>query len=129
MGCADLIGIPYQEHGRTLSGSDCMGIVYLFNRKLGKQVPDYRTEYASSIDPEAVNQVVEQHQSEWLEVEEPEVGDLLLFCIRGWPVHVGVYIGGNRFLHSLKGCNSCIERLNSITWNRRLKKVLRWVGN
>ena len=37
---SDLIGIPYIEHGRTLSGLDCYGLAILVEKRLGKKLQD-----------------------------------------------------------------------------------------
>jgi proteasome lid subunit RPN8/RPN11 len=54
-----------------------------------------------------------------------EIGDVLLFQFsKVYPQHVGIYMGGNRFLHQpLKG-QSRIEQIDGI-WAQNLKAVLR----
>jgi hypothetical protein len=41
---------------------------------------------------------------------------------------VGLYLNQSDFLHCFRGCNSCIERLDSHNWNKRLLGVYRWNG-
>lgn len=37
---SDLIGIPYKEHGRDLSGLDCYGLAIIVERRFGKELKD-----------------------------------------------------------------------------------------
>lgn len=37
---SDLIGVPYQENGRTLEGLDCYGLAIEVERRLGKKLLD-----------------------------------------------------------------------------------------
>lgn len=37
---SDLIGIPYKEHGRDLSGLDCYGLAILVEKRFGKNLKD-----------------------------------------------------------------------------------------
>jgi proteasome lid subunit RPN8/RPN11 len=60
------------------------------------------------------------------EVQEPQVGDILLFNIASHKInHIGVYIGNNRFLHHLYARESC-EDVSLSKWHKQLKKILRY---
>lgn len=37
---SDLIGIPYRENGRTLSGLDCYGLAIMVEKRFGKTLQD-----------------------------------------------------------------------------------------
>lgn len=123
---SDLLGIPYRERGRTTEGVDCWGLVCLFHRKLGVDIPDYLATYKSSSDMEGVGEAITEQKQNWLKVDEPEFGDVLVFNICGFPCHVGVYIGSGDFMHSFNGTDVCIERLGSLSWSRRLLETYRW---
>jgi len=122
------IGIPYKPKGRSMMGVDCMGLVYLFYRDaLGMEIPSYAVDYSSSEDRVSVAGAIMDNLPNWRKVSKPMFGDLLVFNILGLPVHVGVYLGNGDFLHGFMRTQSCIERLDSITWDRRLNGVFRWV--
>jgi cell wall-associated NlpC family hydrolase len=65
----------------------------------------------------------------WYKVEKPELGDVLIFRIKGYETHCGIYLSDGDFLHSLAGRQSCIENLNDSNWNRRITRMYRWLGS
>jgi len=126
MRCSDYIGIPYKERGRSLDGVDCWGLVCLMYADMDINVPSYLHEYITSSDIDSVATAINKNKSNWRKVEAPDVGDVLVFNIMGFPCHVGVYVGQGDFIHSFRGTAVCVERLNSISWSRRLSEVDRW---
>ena len=126
MRCSDYIGIPYKERGRSLDGVDCWGLVCLMYADMDINVPSYLHEYITSSDIDSVATAINKNKSNWRKVEAPDVGDVLVFNIMGFPCHVGVYVGQGDFIHSFRGTAVCVERLNSISWTRRLSEVYRW---
>ncbi len=82
-----MVGTPYRYGGSSPeSGFDCSGLVYYSYRNAGIKVPRttqklYRDTF--KVDPRAL-----------------QPGDLLFFNIEGKISHVGIYVGGMRFLHS-----------------------------
>jgi len=126
MRCSDYIGIPYKERGRSLDGVDCWGLVCLMYADMDINVPSYLHEYITSSDIDSVATAINKNKSNWRKVEAPDVGDVLVFNIMGFPCHVGVYVGQGDFIHSFRGTAVCVERLNSISWSRRLSEVYRW---
>ena len=123
----ELIGVPYQDHGRG-PAFDCWGLCLAFYEKVfGKQLPDY-TNYSSAEDKRAVSAVIAEHAPNWEEVNPDHIreGDILVFRIGGVPFHTGVYLGLNEFIHCHRHTRSCVERLNSVVWRSRLQAVYRW---
>lgn len=121
------IGIPYLNRGRDREGVDCWGLVQLWHKEqLGVTVPDYLWAYTSAEDHGSVANAINENKVNWLKVSEPEYGDVLVFRIMGYPIHVGIKLHGDDFLHAFKGTQSCVERLSSLSWSRRLTEVYRW---
>jgi len=121
------VGIPYGNRGRGWDQLDCWGLVQLFYKEeLGIEVPDYLWAYTSAEDHGSVALAINKNKVMWSKVEKPEYGDVLVFRIMGHPIHVGIKLDNNDFLHAFKGTQSCIERLNSLSWARRLTEVYRW---
>ena len=124
----DYIGIPYADKGRSRSGLDCYGLLQLWmSEQLGISIPDYLEVYTSSSDRDSVAGAIAENKVGWTPVEDPEFGDALLFNILGAPMHVGIKLDGNDFLHAFQNCDSCIERLDGVAWSRRLVGAYRWV--
>jgi len=121
------IGLPYSPKGRSRSGVDCWGLVRLFYLEIFKvELPSYLMEYSSSEDSSSVADAVRNNLPNWSKVDVIEFGDLLVFNVLGFPCHTGVALNSNDFLHSFMNTNSCIERLNSISWSRRIHGIYRW---
>jgi len=80
------VGAPYRYGGATTSGFDCSGLVQFSYRQAGKSVPRTTGQLWSSSTP--------------VRRENLQVGDLLFFNIEGKMSHVGIYVGGQRFVHA-----------------------------
>ena len=127
MNLAKYIGLPYAPQGRSRQHVDCYGLVYVVYRdEIGVVLPTYTDDYDDPDNSEEVSQAIERHAGSWKKVLVPQVLDVLVFNMRGLPAHCGLYIGNGDFLHSMKGTATCIERLNSITWAKRLAGCYRW---
>lgn len=130
---ASYVGIPFQTGGRERTGADCWGLLSIAYREVfGIALPSYAAHY-DSLNRDVLADVVQTHlpSSPW-RVIPPEtmvIGDGLLFRVAGQPVHVGLFVGDGRFLHTLDHLTeSCIERLAAPRWHRRLLGAYRYVG-
>ena len=113
------IGLPYLDNGRTKTGVDCWGLARLvYQGEFDIDLPSYTQEYIGGTDPHIV-EAVNLYKDNWQELATPNIGDLCLFNIFGEPMHVGVFIGENKFLHSRRGSDSVIESLNNTKWKNR----------
>ena len=120
------IGLEY-----IIPTQDCWGIVRKFaSEELGKSYPQYMY---SDLNNEAMAQVaislVDTLGWMWKKVDEPELGDVLIFRIKGHETHCGIYLGDGDFLHSLQGRHSCIENINDSNWQKRMTRIYRWLGS
>ena len=80
------VGQPYRYGGAGPGGFDCSGLVQYSYLRAGKALPRTTSQlwsYAESVDR-----------------SELEPGDLLFFAIAGKMQHVGLYVGGGRFVHA-----------------------------
>lgn len=121
------IGIPYRIGARGPDAVDCAGLVFKFYREqLGIELPQFF--YGEEITREEMADIAEgsMKSGQWQKVNAPVFGDVLVFRMFGQPTHVGIYVGGDDFLHSVEGKDSCIERLSA--WFPRLVGVLRWTN-
>ena len=134
MSIARYIGVPYKSRGDQFDGADCWGLARLFNRhELHKDLPDYKSLYVSADDLKDAEQAfgdAAQPQAKgrenWVEVDEPELGDVLLFKQMGVVSHCGIWIDGIDFLHIRMGHQATLDRIDDITWANRLHGIMRW---
>ena len=64
---------------------------------------------------------------EWTPVQEPKEGDILAMNLTGHAAdHVGIYLGGGKFLHSTEYAGVCIEQLER--YRRRIVGIYRYTG-
>lgn len=81
------IGTPYRYGGAGPDAFDCSGLVAYAHRELGVTVPRTAAEQFAAATP------VPRH--------ELRPGDLVFFRLSGRQVsHVGIYAGGDRFVHA-----------------------------
>jgi sulfur carrier protein ThiS len=113
------IGLPYLDNGRTQAGVDCWGLARLFYKdEFDIDLPSYSQDYIGGTDPH-ITEVIDLYKNNWEDTTTPNIGDLCLFNILGEPMHVGVYLGDNKFLHCRRGSDSVIESLSNIKWKNR----------
>jgi cell wall-associated NlpC family hydrolase len=80
---ARYLGVPYRWGGASPAGFDCSGFVLYVYAQLGISLPHYTVAQYSAGTPVARDQL--------------EPGDLVFFDGLG---HVGIYIGGDQFIHA-----------------------------
>lgn len=100
-------GYSYVYGGTTPAGFDCSGFVQYVYRHFGYEI----TRTATS-----------QYYSAGVEVSRDELlpGDLVFFASGGEIVHVGLYIGDNRFIHAANSSRGvCINSLSDSWYNSR----------
>ena len=66
--------------------------------------------------------------TQWARVDIPAPLDVVVFTRAGKPSHVGVCIGGGKFIHADEGQRSCIERLSSPFHKGRIEGYYRYMG-
>jgi len=80
------VGVPYRYGGASPRGFDCSGLVYYAYANVGKSLPRTTAGLWRSLAP--------------VEAGHLQAGDLLFFRIAGKVSHVGMYLGGGRFVHA-----------------------------
>lgn len=121
MDVSKYMGVPFKENGRDIeTGLDCYGLLLHIYRDMGIALLD-KTDYTLD-DKEDVHNLIEKNKYEWKQVDRKQVcaGTVVYFRILGVPMHLGIMINYNQFVHSICKTGVCIENLNSIVWNRRV---------
>jgi cell wall-associated NlpC family hydrolase len=80
------VGVPYRYGGATTSGFDCSGLVQFSYHRAGKSVPRTTGQLWSATST--------------VQRADLKAGDLLFFSIEGKMSHVGLYLGGEQFVHA-----------------------------
>lgn len=110
-----LIGVSYEE-------LDCWKLVQKFySSVLGTElfkfyegpVPSY-----SDRDP-----LIKSSKGYFTEVFSPTFGDILVFRIRGFEAHLGVFYKGDKFLHTTEKTGSILDSLEK--WKPTLAGIYR----
>lgn len=98
------IGRPYEEY-------HCFDLVKEFYRDhYNLDLKDY---FEGNIVPErkVVESLIVSSKGDFEKVSVPTYGDIIVIRLFGYACHVGVFIGDNRFLHSVRGTGSCVETI------------------
>jgi len=111
----DWQGVPYQYGGLSPQGVDCSGFVYLtFLSQLNMKVPRTTSALMQEGEPVARNEL--------------EVGDLVFFKTGPGNRHVGIYMGGDEFMHASVSSGVMQSSLNNPYWRQRYWKARRLVN-
>ena len=89
MVAAQQVGAPYRYGGNSRIGFDCSGLVQYAYAQAGLRMPRTTAALWRELPP--------------VTAPELEVGDVLFFDISGKVSHVGLYLGGGRFVHAPSG--------------------------
>lgn len=103
-----MIGKPYHYGGYTPEqGFDCSGLVYYSHLQAGIQLP--RTSYGQYKATQPIGK------------KALKPGDLVFFRLNRRNIsHVGIYLGGDRFIHApSSGKDVTIDELSDPYWQRR----------
>jgi len=115
-------GIPYRHGGRSKDGLDCLGLVYVFYKQLGIDLPDndgspYPPDWYKKDRMRLYRGV--QEIGKPVPVQELAPVDLVFFRIGGFVNHIGVMVSPDSFIHVLKGQRVHVSPLNAF-WRRHL---------
>ncbi len=112
----DLVGKPFAEGGKGPDGYDCWGLAVEVFRRYGIVIPDYR------LTCETVTSGVTDNRDKWTRcVGEVPAPALIVFTTAGVADHVGVYLGGGKFIHAHSSAGVVITAVDHIFWKRRIE--------
>ena len=116
---ADLIGKPYIDGADGPEGYDCWSLAREVFRRAGIILPDYRV---AAVDA-SIDAQINKQRPDWVRCEgEPPVPALIVFRLEGvYANHVGVYIGGGKFIHIFEKTSACIDRIDRPLWKRKIE--------
>lgn len=96
--------------GRPYEATNCFEIVREFY--LGEFNLEVK-QYYSGCTPKdkEVEALIQTNRGDFIRVEEPQFGDILLIKLKGVECHLGIYIQKETFLHSIKGTGSVLDKV------------------
>lgn len=100
---AKYVGRPYEEF-------NCLDLAREFYKDFfGLEIKHYyEGDKPSDIDAAAL---IKTNKGDFVKVEKPEFGDLILIRLMGIECHIGVMLEGGKFLHSAKRIGSIVDRM------------------
>jgi len=107
-------GVPYEDGGLNHRGIDCSGLVYRTFKDL------YDVEL-----PRAANQ--QARIGKKVSLRALRSGDLVFFKTGLIQRHVGIYVGGHRFIHASQSRGVTSDSLENPYWRKRYWKSKRVV--
>ncbi len=116
------VGIRYRLGGRTFKACDCYGLLILFYREFGVELPDLSV---SSFKLVTRAFVEEERNPHWSRIATPSLKDIAVFSKDGLPCHCGIMLDRVSMLHN-EDRQSCVERINSPIWESRLYGFYRY---
>lgn len=114
------LGLEYEDFGRGPDKYDCLGLLIQIYKDHGIDIPDYAYKSPKDITH---NQFIFDSQWEtgdWEKVDNPKIGDVVMFKVAGHVVHIGIMVDQNSFIHAHESCGVAIDDINSIRWKNRL---------
>lgn len=125
-----LFRIPFIEGGRDEKvGVDCWGLVrFCYKQLLDIEIEAYNeTAYKSMSNIDITAEGVEhiKQTSPFIEVDDPQFGDIALISMLNRPIHVGFIINNSEMIHISKSAGVVFENFRGMKWQRRLQGYYR----
>ena len=129
----DLLTYSFEKAGRGPDKIDCLGVIILYFKEFGIQIPDYSNiQDWSEYDEEYVRAIPKLLRK--LEIDEKlEIGDIIVFTktkeLTGNLNHAGIYLGEGSFIHAGPKFGIKISKLHEPAWKSRVYGNFRLRGN
>ena len=111
----DQLNSPYRYGGHSPRGFDCSGLVYYAHLRNGIAIPRTTQDQHRKATPVSLGEL--------------SPGDLLFFReSKRKPTHVGLYVGGGRFIHASTSQKTVtLSRLSNPYWREHLLGAGRYI--
>lgn len=126
------VGTPYHHQASNLQmGCDCLGLVRGVWRELigpePQTIPAYSADWAEVSADEGLLEALARH---FVPADPTRPGSVLVFRWKAGTAakHVGVSVGGRRFVHAYDGAGRVVEGALGTAWRRRLAAAFDFPG-
>ncbi len=124
------IGKPFVDGGRGPEGYDCWGLVKAVFREYGYVLEDYEISCFNTIMIDTEIRGHKEAQVDWLPIDEPIEPCLVTMRINeDHPQliqHVGVYVGNNKFIHTLEKSGVHMVDINHRFYKNFIEGFYKW---
>ncbi len=122
----DLIGKPFSYGGRGPGEYDCYGLCMEVYRRLGRRLP----EFGAAVQPHVIDAMIGEASQFFRKIDAPAPHCLVTFMVRPpYTSHIGVVLDDRiRFIHVSRTIRTCIERMDSPLWQRRVTGYYEWTS-
>lgn len=120
---AKYIGLDFADASMGPTKFDCWGLLaWIYRHEFNI---DLKAEMTYSTKQEKVDEFLRK-RIHWNKVEDPEIGDAVLFLTNGTVPHCGIYIGEGKMIHTFYGAMSCIQDIFCLKWKSRFDGYYRY---
>jgi len=123
----DLIGVPWKDRGRDMSGLDCYGLLMVLFARKGVLFPDF--DYPQDAETSLVHRLICENKSLAEPISAPEPwGIVSIAIIPPYESHLGMVINLYEFVHVRMDTRVTVSRIDSPLWRMRIRGLYRWKG-
>ena len=124
MSYQQFLGIPFKFRGRDRTGTDCLGLVWMYLRSRGIRIPDGDgLSMDQDLQPDYLERALEALSRSMESVAYPQANDIVLMKLPGGYTHMGVMVDEENMLHVLKDKPSGLEPIEK--YRRRVVAIFR----
>lgn len=118
------IGLPWVRGATGPNSFDCWGFVrHIQDVRYGHNLPDLS---AQASDVRSAARLIADHDERinWVQVDRPSDGDVVLLARKTIPIHIGVWVDANQS----SGVLHCVERIGVMFSNLHNLRTQGWCG-
>ena len=97
----------------------------VYSNELGIELPSYSESYEDTLDDVGIGGAFIKEVGGWDRVDDPKAFDAVWCRMVGVECHVGIYVVDDMMLHTMSGCDTCLVRINTTGWRRRVLRCYR----
>lgn len=125
----DLIGVKFEYGGRGPDSYDCYGLAIECFRRMGMEIPDYRSptvlrEIAEMVAAEKYRwkTIAAKTGKEVVSAQHLQPGRLIELRVKGLACHVGFIHRPRKFLHAMEDCQAVVQN-DLADWREKILGV------